>query len=94
MKINSINTINYNNKVQSFKHSAVPYPEFENAYYYVPDTFESKVSSLVFKIAALFSPKVTKEAMEIKSGIDSIYDSGNSKQSKDNSRKYLLSVLA
>ncbi len=87
MKVNSINTINtLNNNYSklSFKHTAVPYPEYEAAYY----NTNSLLDSIVDKISQLFSPKVSKEADKIKTQIDNIYDQ------KTNPKKQLLSVLA
>lgn len=87
MKINSINnTILNNNKSINFKRTAVPYPEYRKAYIYPEHT--NAVSSLVKKISALFHPEVTKEAVEIKSKIDSIY------ATQATPKQQLLSVLA
>lgn len=93
MKVNSINSINtisnYSNKLNnpSFKHTAVPYPEYENAYVHKQVGFHDKISILVAKLSDLFHPEVTKQANEIKSQIDSIYDDKSAK-------KQLVSVLA
>ena len=83
MKMNSINLLNYNTKPQAFKHTAVPYPELENLYYQNPDS----VNSVFKKVSSLFHPQVTKEAKEIKSKIDTIYEPKDPKAQ-------LLSVLA
>ncbi len=88
MKINSINnTIFNNNKSISFKKTAVPYPEYKKAYIY-PETSNGAINNLVDKISALFHPQVTKEAVDIKSKIDSIYATPQTPQDQ------LLSVLA
>ncbi len=94
MKIKSINSFNYNSTKPSFKHTAVPYPEYESAYYNTPDTLGTKISDLVCKISELFSPKVTKEASEIKENIDNIYSAKNKEISELSPKKQLLSVLA
>lgn len=87
MKINSINnTISNNNKSISFQRTAVPYPEYRAAYIYPEQT--STITSLVNKISELFHPQVTREAVEIKSKIDSIYATQATPQEQ------LLSVLA
>ena len=54
MKVNSINTININFLKPSFKHSAVPYPEYEAAYY----NSDSVLEAITYKISQLFSPKL------------------------------------
>lgn len=94
MKVNSISSFNYNSTKPSFKHTAVPYPEYENAYYNTQSNLETKIIGLANKISDLFSPKVTKEAAEIKSGIDSVYDNKMDKETKISAQKHLLSVLA
>ena len=88
MKVNSINTINNNYNKYSFKRTASPYPDYENAYLYAKssDTF---VNSLINKITALFNPEVTKEAVEIKSQIDKLYS-----VKTPSPKEQLLSVLA
>ena len=73
MKINAINNINNNYNKQSFKRTAVPYPEYFKAYTQQCKT-ERVFNTLVDKISDLFHPDVTKEAVEIKSKIDKIYD--------------------
>ena len=90
MRVNSINTFNYSSNRPSFKHTAVPYPEYPNAYTVKENQIETKIISTIDKLADLFSPKVSKEAMEIKSGIDSIYADSPKKAAKQR----LLSVLA
>lgn len=94
MKVNAISSFNYNSNRPSFKHTAVPYPEYENAYYNTPDSLETKIIGLANKISDLFSPKVTKEAAEIKSGIDTVYSKQTDKKAKIAAQKQLLSVLA
>lgn len=94
MKINAINSYNYISNKTSFKHTAVPYPEYESAYAYSNDSefVSRKVDSVVSKLASLFSPKVTKEANTIKSDIDSIYN--NNKSTVRDIRKNTLSIVA
>lgn len=94
MKINSISSFNYNVNRPSFKHTAVPYPEYESAYSYNNDSefVSRKVDSVVSKLAALFSPKVSKEAKAIKSDIDSIYK--DNKVVVKDPRKKSLSYVA
>ena len=92
MKINSINSLNYNQSNIKFKHTAVPYPEYEYAYNSPKNTsFENKVSSIFKRISALFSPEVSKESSKIKSDIDNIYVS---KEQSLEPKAQLLSVLA
>lgn len=86
MKINAINNINYNKP--SFKRTAVPYPEYKRGYVY-PSKTERIFNTLVDKISDLFHPDVTKEAVEIKSKIDRIYDA-----SSKSPKGQLLTVLA
>lgn len=88
MKINSINNIKPNYNKQSFKRTAVPYPEYNKAYTYDSKT-ENVINSLVNKISELFHPSVTKEAIDIKQKIDSIYD-----PQVKSPKTQLLSVLA
>lgn len=79
MKINSISSTNYinNSYKQSFKHVAVPYPEYENAYIAKHTNPENKIAALINKISDLFHPEVTKEAKNIKSKIDDAYENGD-----------------
>ena len=89
MKINSINNV-YNvktNNNQSFKASAIPYPEYASAYVFTRET--GIVDSLISKVSKLFSPEVSKESAKIKSQIDSLYSINS-----ENPKKALLSVLA
>lgn len=88
MKVNSINSINYNSYKPSFKHTAVPYPEYEKAYKYATSS-NSVMSTIINKISDLFSPEVTKEAVEIKSQIDKLYNIKT-----PSPKEHLLSVLA
>jgi hypothetical protein len=91
MKINAINTINYNNTNKpAFKHVAVPYPEFESAYHKQTYTVEEKLNAILDKISALFTPAVSKEASTIKTGIDTIYET----EKQLNTPKNVLSVVA
>lgn len=89
MKINSINSLNTYNKAYtpSFKHTAVPYPEYESGYKPKPISNKSKIIGFVDKLSDLFKPEVTEEAKNIKSNIDRICDDGSPKQ-------HLLSVVA
>lgn len=88
MKINSINNVTPNYNKQSFKGTAVPYPEYRNVYIHETKK-ENAIHSLVDKISELFHPSVRKEAMNIKQKIDSIYDPQPSSP-----KAQLLSVLA
>ena len=90
MRVSSINNINYNRSMPSFKHTAVPYPEYPNAYNACDKTVETKILSTIEKLTDLFSPKVSKEAQEIKAGIDNIYANSAKKAAKQR----LISVLA
>lgn len=89
MKINAINnTYNLkNNNIQSFKSSAVPYPEYASAYVFTKET--GIVDSLISKVSKLFTPEVSQESAKIKNQIDTIYS-----VTTENPRKALLSVLA
>lgn len=90
MRVNSINNINNNLNKANFKHTAVPYPEFASAYEIVENPIETKIVKVIDKLTDLFSPKVSKEAKEIKAGIDSIYCLPPKKAAEQK----LLSVLA
>lgn len=85
MKINAINNT-YNN-VQSFKKTAIPYPEYASAYVFKKEA--GIVDTFVSKMAKLFSPEVTQESAKIKNQIDSLYNVNT-----ENPKKALLSVLA
>jgi hypothetical protein len=89
MKINSINnTYNVkNNNIQSFKRTAVPYPEYASAYVFTRET--GIVDSLISKVSKLFSPEVSKESAKIKNQIDTLYN-----VNLENPKKALLTVLA
>ncbi len=88
MKINSINnSFNYNLNKPSFKHTAVPYPEYENAYNSNYNNDDNKISILVKKISELFNPQVSKQADVIKNNIDEIYDNKSPKA-------HLISIFA
>lgn len=93
MKINTISSLNYNMTKPSFKHSAIPYPEYESAYSYNNDSefISQTIDSIVSKFATLFTPKVSKEAKIIKSDIDNIY---NNNVVLNNPRKKSFSVVA
>lgn len=87
MRVNSISSFNYkNNNLQSFKHTAVPYPEYEGSYNQ-NDKSIYKIDVLINKISDLFHPEVSKSAREIKSQIDKICEDNSPKDS-------LMSVLA
>ncbi len=86
MKINAINNINYNSKAPAFKHTAVPYPEYELI------KTEKHTASFKDKISALFNPEVSREAGKIKTKIDGIYASAE--LSAKDPKAQLLSVLA
>lgn len=87
MKINAINNSYNLNNVQSFKRTAVPYPEYASAYVFTKES--GIVDTFVSKISKLFSPEVSKESAKIKNQIDTIYS-----LSSENPKKALLSVLA
>ena len=80
MKVNSISNFNSNQfKVNSFKRTAVPYPE------YTYNTLNKKAEKDAFKllsekISEFFKPEVSVEADNIKKHINSIFD--NASQSK------------
>ena len=94
MKINSITSFNYNSNNVNFKRTAVPYPEYENAYHKdEQQSFEKQVTGVINKISALFSPSNTKEAANIKAGIDNIYTSSETLHN-ETPQAQLLSVLA
>ena len=82
MKVNSINNFYSNTfKTNSFKRTAVPYPE------YTYHTLDKKAEKDAFKllsekISEFFKPEVSQEAVNIKSHINSIFD--NASQSKLN----------
>ena len=90
MRVSSLNNINYNKSIPSFKHTAVPYPEYPNAYNVCEKTVEKTIMDTIGKLADLFSPRVSKEAQEIKASIDSMYADSAKKAAKQR----LLSVLA
>lgn len=89
MKINSINNTynNRNNNVQSFKRSAVPYPEYASAYVFTRET--GIVDSLISKVSKLFTPEISSESAKIKSQIDNLYSTN-----LEDPKKALLTVLA
>lgn len=90
MKINPVSSFNYNSNNINFKRTAVPYPEYENAYENHQSEFERQVTNVIHKISALFSPSVDKESKNIKSSINNIYTDSSEK----NPKAQLLSVLA
>ena len=90
MRVSSINNINYNKSIPSFKHTTVPYPEYPNAYKTCDKTVEKTILNTIEKLTDLFSPRVSKEAQEIKAGIDSIY----ANSAKQAGKQRIMSVLA
>lgn len=92
MKINAINSATYMTSGLSFKHSAVPYPEYEDAYNI--GNKSDTITRVVDKISALFTPEVTKKSQEIKNDINKIYSDGKNVDLSNNPKKHLLSVLA
>ena len=87
MRVNSINTYNYYNLKPAFKHTAVPYPEYQH--HVVNKPFHAKISDVFNK---LFNPEVTKKADEIKSEINVLYNNQpNLSNAKD---KKVLTVFA
>lgn len=78
MKINSVNSIGTFSRPggasMSFKHTAVPYPEYYDAYIFTAQEDKNIFGRLADKISDLFNPKVSKEAEEIKSKINTIFD--------------------
>ena len=91
MKINAINSVNYMTGGVSFKHVAVPYPEYEDAYYVKKQ--DSSFNKIAHKISALFTPEVTQKSKEIKEGINKIYEA-QELNLDNNPNEHLLSVLA
>ncbi len=89
MRVAQINNYSYNANMQkqSFKHSAVPYPEYIDAYVWDEVGLQDRIMNVVSRISELFRSDVTDEASKIKSQINTIYDETNPK-------KQLLSVLA
>lgn len=74
MKINSINTLYQTQYKTSFKRTAVPYPEYRDAY--VKPSNENIVSRL---INSLFKPEVSEESNKIKAQIDKFVEQKNVK---------------
>ena len=95
MKISPINTYsNYKTNSVSFKHTAVPYPEFES-YDMQEQTLDAKLSAFAKKVSSFFSPKVTQEADKIKTGIDCLYSEPQTGvNTKKQAHKRLVSILA
>lgn len=92
MKINAINSAGYMTKDVSFKHTAVPYPEYESAYNKQSRT--DAITRVVDKISALFTPEVTKKSQKIKEDINKIYSNENISSYEQSPKNHLLSVLA
>ena len=91
MKINSISSFNFSSNNVNFKRTAIPYPEYKNAYKYNP-TFEEQVTNVIDKISTLFSPSVSAESSKIKSSIDNLYQDKDSLVNKA-PKQQLLSVF-
>ncbi len=98
MRVNSINSQQYLNisKTQKFGNSAVPYPEYKNAYVFDNRTIGEKLSDA---ISALLHPQVANEAENIKSQIDSLYIAQNqvsneTSKTQQTPKESLLSVFA
>ena len=85
MKINAINNT-YNN-VQSFKKTAIPYPEYASAYVFKKEA--GIVDTFVSKMAKLFTHEISSESAKIKSQIDNLYSTNI-----EDPKKALLTVLA
>lgn len=88
MKINSISSAIYTTGRPGFKSTAVPYPEYKDAYIIERLPLDERISNFVSRISDLFTPSVTKEAKEIKSEINSIFE-----DDETNPKEQLLSVL-
>lgn len=75
MRINAIN--NFYPQVQrtNFGHTAVPYPEYEKAYH--RNTGNNIVNSFALKLASVFSPEVKKNAEDIKTEINGLYENAD-----------------
>ena len=61
MRVNAINNVNYNRSVPSFKHTAVPYPEYINAYKPCDRSIESTILSTIEKLTDLLVQKLLKK---------------------------------
>ncbi len=91
MRVNSINnTIKYNINVPSFKHTAVPYPEFENTYASSNKDNSNMFSSFFDK---LFGKDVSDESEKLKKQIDYICKNGSEDKMKNTTKK-LVAVYA
>ncbi len=94
MKINSVNSFNYNSNKINFKRTAVPYPEYMNGYYKLNQpTFENQVTNVISKVTSMFTPEVSDESKKIKSSIDGLY-ANKVKSEPVDFNAHLLSVLA
>lgn len=83
MKINSINNLNASYqafKTPAFKHTAVPYPEYKDAYVIYSNKNRSVIDILSDKISDLFHPEISKEAKNIKSQINLVFDDRNTQK--------------
>ncbi|MBQ4123954.1 hypothetical protein IJD44_09610 [bacterium] len=85
MKINSINNLNAfstQSKSQTFGKTAVPYPEYKNAYIYSSTQSAGVIDRISEKISKLFQPEVSNEASRIKSQINTVFEDTASKKSQ------------
>lgn len=86
MKINYISNINnFSNysKAVKFGHTAVPYPEYEHIQ--TSNNQHDVFSIISHKISDFLHPEVSKQAKEIKSQIDSVFDANSVKGTRINS---------
>lgn len=78
MRVNAINQYrmnkinDFNNNCSSFDRTAVPYPEYEYAYYQQKQ--EDLLSYIADKLSNLFNPRIDKESQMIKENIDALCD--------------------
>lgn len=78
MLINSVNNITANStplKPQSFKRTAVPYPEYNYAYN-KGFSNENLFDVIANKLNDIFHPAVSNQAKDIKKQINTIFDEG------------------
>lgn len=88
MRVNKINTINYISYKPAFKHTAVPYPEYQNKLQNTKP-LHVKFSEIINE---LFNPTITKDSQNIKKQIDDLYQNKNN--SGESPKKSLISVFA
>ena len=94
MKVNPINNTTYSPKTVSFKHTARPYPEYDNR-----DTYNKPsqyaILRFVDRLSALFTPEITQKSQEIKNDINRIYSAPvKNPDFNGNPHRQLLSVFA